>query len=313
MSEQNKPLIIFDTDMDSDCDDAGALAIIFEYVKRKKAKLLGIIADAPTADCAACCEAFCNYYGITCPIGALHKSDFTDERKNFLDAYEAHHVKFYDRSYSNEYAKILGKSDVDYPSAVTVYRKLLADAPDNSVTVVCVGLLTAMHMLLLSDADDISELSGKDLVARKVKNIVSMGHPDTSAPNFNWNMDGHAAEKFFELCPVPVYVSGEGTEIITGQTMSEKFPPTHPIRNSYDIYMRGPAKGRSSWDLIAVLYALEPTIPVLKAVPCGTCMYDEKEARSYWADGNRTDYSILMNCSMEELEQFLEARLTGNF
>lgn len=81
MSEQNKPLIIFDTDMDTDCDDAGALAIIYEYVKREKAELIGIIADAPTADCAACCEAFGNYYGITCPIGAINKSDFGERNR----------------------------------------------------------------------------------------------------------------------------------------------------------------------------------------------------------------------------------------
>ena len=40
-NSMNTPLIIFDTDMDTDCDDAGALAILYEYVKRQKAELLG--------------------------------------------------------------------------------------------------------------------------------------------------------------------------------------------------------------------------------------------------------------------------------
>ncbi len=34
-----KPLIIFDTDMDTDCDDVGALAILYEYVKKIRQSL----------------------------------------------------------------------------------------------------------------------------------------------------------------------------------------------------------------------------------------------------------------------------------
>ena len=34
--ENTQPVIIFDTDMDTDCDDAGALAILLEYAKKDK-------------------------------------------------------------------------------------------------------------------------------------------------------------------------------------------------------------------------------------------------------------------------------------
>ena len=40
---EKKPLILFDTDMDTDYDDAGALALLLEYVKKGKADLLGLL------------------------------------------------------------------------------------------------------------------------------------------------------------------------------------------------------------------------------------------------------------------------------
>ncbi len=47
MSANEKPLIIFDTDMDTDCDDAGALCLLLKFVKCGKADILAAIADTP--------------------------------------------------------------------------------------------------------------------------------------------------------------------------------------------------------------------------------------------------------------------------
>ena len=38
---ENKPIIIFDTDMDTDCDDAGALLMLINAHLRGDASLLG--------------------------------------------------------------------------------------------------------------------------------------------------------------------------------------------------------------------------------------------------------------------------------
>ena len=42
-----KPWILFDTDMDSDCDDAGALAMLLHAHKAGRIELAAVIADAP--------------------------------------------------------------------------------------------------------------------------------------------------------------------------------------------------------------------------------------------------------------------------
>ena len=44
-----RPIILFDTDMESDCDDAGALALLLNACRAGEAQLLGVIADAPGA------------------------------------------------------------------------------------------------------------------------------------------------------------------------------------------------------------------------------------------------------------------------
>ncbi|KAL3929133.1 MAG: hypothetical protein SGPRY_002090, partial [Prymnesium sp.] len=53
-----------------------------------------------------------------------------------------------------------------------VYRRALALAPDSSVAIAVIGFATNIAPLLRSSPDEISTLSGRDLVARKVKLIV---------------------------------------------------------------------------------------------------------------------------------------------
>lgn len=49
--------IILDTDMDTDCDDVGALAMLHALADNGEAEILGIVCDAPTVWGAPCIEA----------------------------------------------------------------------------------------------------------------------------------------------------------------------------------------------------------------------------------------------------------------
>ncbi len=251
--------ILFDTDMDTDCDDAGALAMLLEYVKAGRAELLGIVTDAPTPYAAPCCEILTDFYKTDCPIGAL-SADFAPCSER-LEKYRRHSAEW--SLYNREISKPLCKTDRDYPSETEVYRRCLAAAPDNSVTVLCVGLLTSAANALMSEGDEISPLSGVELFKKKVKRVVSMGTPD-KVGDFNWGMDREASESFFASCPAPIYVSQYGGEIITGKTLPKKFGKTHPVRRIYEIFARDNPVGRSSWDLIATLFAVEPDTPLFK-------------------------------------------------
>ena len=64
----------------------------------------------------------------------------------------------------------------------------------------------------------------------------TMGTPNK--PNdFNWGMDAYAAERFFTLCPTPVYISAEGSEIVTGEHLSTRLNSDHPLRQAYELWL----------------------------------------------------------------------------
>lgn len=311
--ERKKNAIIFDTDMDTDCDDMGALAIVCEYARRGQIELLGIVCDSINEYGAPCCEYVSSFYGVPCPIGTLRSDEETENGR--LSAYRAHHIRMGERGldYTRRLAEQGGTAGSTYPSAVETYRKLLAKAEDGEVTIVCTGLLTALCELLQSTADTYSPLTGVQLVKRKVQKIVSMGFPAREGSNFNWSMDGESAEEFFKLCPVPVYVSGEGTDIVTGATLSATLEAGHPLRVAYEQWLGGEGRGRASWDLIAVLFAIEPESALFKAVERGTCRFEKEPPRSYWENGERKDFQIICAAPKEECVCYLEARMTGRF
>lgn len=299
-----KPLIVFDTDMDTDCDDAGALGMLLRCVQAGEADLLGVIADAPAAFAAPCCEAICAYYGVSVPVGAVYESTYQDTER--FASYYAHREGIAaDRYYNAALGKRVGKRDADYRDAASLYRELLTNAPDHSVTVVAVGLLTALSAFLETD-ENVS------LFAQKVKRVVSMGdatYPGVANKNFNYSKDRIGAHTFFERCPVSVYVCPDGKDVITGQHFSAKLEATHPLRVAYEMWCEGEGRGRSSWDLITVLFALQPHSSLFEAKTHGTVRYDTTN-RTYWeTSGNRVDYDLHITVPPHEMAQILESKL----
>ena len=68
------------------------------------------------------------------------------------------------------YPRNLTKS-VPVPESVSTLRKLLSEAEDSSVAYISVGFSTNLANLLKSSPDANSELSGRELVAKKIKYI----------------------------------------------------------------------------------------------------------------------------------------------
>ncbi len=130
-------------------------------------------------------------------------------------------------------------------AAVDVYRRALASQPDNAVVIASAGYLGNLADLLKSPADAISPLSGRDLVARKVRTLVAMGggYPSRSGEN-NLAGDPAAAQYVSANWPTKLVWSGYevGDVVHTGQTISARTrrPPrcASPTRPSC-----GPATG----------------------------------------------------------------------
>ena len=92
MPFNEKPIIIFDTDMDTDCDDVGALAMLLEAHLSNKIELAGIITDSVCEYAAPFCETMLCSYKINLPIGAIYEGDYKDTDLNIarFDNYRKH-------------------------------------------------------------------------------------------------------------------------------------------------------------------------------------------------------------------------------
>ena len=74
--------IIFDTDMDSDCDDVGALAMLHVLADRGEAEILATMVSSRNEWSPACVDAINTFYGRgDLPIGCPQKGGATKPSK----------------------------------------------------------------------------------------------------------------------------------------------------------------------------------------------------------------------------------------
>lgn len=241
--------LIIDTDMHSDVDDVGALALANVLTNRGEARLLGVMVDTPSRWAAPAAAAINTYYGHgSVPVGALKPVDDST---------------FGARDYARTLATSFPNSLADgsrAPDAVTLYRQLLAGQPDRSVTVAAIGFETNLSRLLTSPPDRFSPLTGHDLVARKVKQVVMMGGGYPTGAEFNFTRAPEAARTVVNRWPARVVFSGGevGATILTGEPLHSRTPASNPVRRAYELYV-GPGRNRPSWDLTAVYVAVRGT------------------------------------------------------
>ncbi|WP_291370124.1 nucleoside hydrolase [Cyclobacterium sp.] len=148
--------LILDTDLDSDVDDVGAMAMLHTLEDHERVEILGIIVTSDDLHAPLCADAINHYFGRPqIPIGVEKGIDLREFSK-------------YTRAISHTFPKRLNEY-ADAEDATRLYRKLLAKEADSSVTIVTIGHLTNLMHLIQSAPDDISKLSGFELIRKKVK------------------------------------------------------------------------------------------------------------------------------------------------
>jgi inosine-uridine nucleoside N-ribohydrolase len=283
--------VIFDTDMDIDCDDTGALAVLHALMDKGKTKILGIICDVPVQATAKVAVAINKYYTrVNIPVGIVCDDEYEKGKKYKMYRFaKKNHI-----SRTNGYYPIKVAAqfyprelkDHKFKDDVTLYRELLSQSEDNSVVIIAVGLLTALKNLLESEPDDITSLSGLELVKKKVLKLITMGmgrFPSCNA-EFNWLMDWDAARKVINNWPTELVVSTYGNQFLTGKTLTSKTPETNPVRKCYEIYLQGGNKGNYSWDLIAALYGVRGADPYFEELKGYRIILEEELGKNHWIE-----------------------------
>ncbi|CZT11067.1 uncharacterized protein RCO7_10163 [Rhynchosporium graminicola] len=221
--------------------------------------LLGVNINYPSSYSALAVSAILTHYGHSdIPIGL--RGPITNE--TFFDDYFYELGEFTSKvtyHWSNDSIPWNKLHDIWNP--VSLYRKLLASQKDNSVTIASIGFFENLSGLLNSTADEYSHLSGRDLITKKVSQLVVMGgrYPSGSEYNF-FGDDPLATAHVINTWPsqVPIVFSGGeiGENVQSGGLLARDAPEDDPVRAAYRWYV-GYNQTRSSWDPLTVLYAVQ--------------------------------------------------------
>jgi hypothetical protein len=276
-------LIILDTDMGPDCDDAGALAMLNVFCLRGKTRMLAIGHCTSSPWGAPCIDAINRYYGhLDIPVGTLKKPGFLDAEEH----------QSYNRPVARQFPNRYASDPDSVPDVVSVYRQVLVSSPPASVTFCAIGPLTNLADLLNSSADNISPLTGMELVKDRASRLVAMGgwfpEEDSGTPRLEFNLheDPTAARRVLSDWPTPVFLSGfeTGEKILTGAQLVAEGPTSHPVREAYRLYPQTDKGNRMSWDLAALHYAACPKHKFWRVSTPGRITLTEEGASSWQAD-----------------------------
>jgi len=278
-ANQNNPekvRLILDTDMLTDCDDAAAMAILHKLADDGEVDILGTMVSSRYPMSGPVVDAINTYYGRPdLPLGVpKNGSGAYRDDSCFLDKVAA---EFPHRLKSND----------DAPDAVYLYRKILSEEQDNSVTILTIGYMSNLAKLLKSGPDDVSPLTGMELVKRKVKIWVCMGGNfpvDDARDNVNFYRDAEACVYAIRNWTGKIMFVGReiGHNIFIGDKLKST-PLTNPVRRAYQLHRERFNLGH--WDHHT-------------ADPCAV-LYAVRGARDYWDEITGGYIDIKDDCSFE--------------
>lgn len=249
--------VILDTDTGNDIDDVLAMEMLFNYEDEGKIDIKGISLSKSNPSTVSYVDAYCRLHGRDeIPLGYAFSGPNPDSglyTQKTLDTLIAGR-------------KILSpRMDIQdkVQEGFKMLRRVLAESEDHSVVFIAIGPETNLARLLESPADEFSPFSGKELVALKVRFLSVMGGLYAEGYDFpEWNLEQDilSARKVFAEWPTPIVASGWelGSDILyPHESIENDFQEDHPLRVSYGLFGQMPYD-RPTWDLTAVLYAIEP-------------------------------------------------------
>lgn len=282
--------IILDTDLGSDCDDCGALSLLHNLKKEGKCNILAVMCNMADEYSPVAVKSINSWFGNgEIPIAQTNGNIFKG----------ADRVRVYTKYLAEEYLASNPKPHIH--DVVALYRQLLAANKD--VSIISVGFLNNIAELLKSTPDNISPLSGIELVNNSVSKIYIMGgnfSKDEQFAEYNILTDIQSAKTVSQKCPVPiVYLGWEvGKCVFTGHTLWNG-SPDNPVKKAYEIYAKHYNKtkpdgtfDRMSWDPLTAYYGVTNDTSFMHESTPKTITFDD-EGLVRLEDGGKDTYLIL--------------------
>ena len=204
MTAQQPVKVIFDTDMGSDCDDVGALALLHAYADLGQAEILACVYTSGKVPYGAgVIQAINHYYGREeVPLGAYYGTDIGDS----VDKMDAIRLASDTDTYGHS---VIRNKDVQESTALL--RKVLSDPDVEDVTYITVGHTKGLYDLLMSTPDQFSSLNGTQLVEAQISRWVALGALNAGKShggkdwNFYFNGTAPYTKYLVNHFPVPIF------------------------------------------------------------------------------------------------------------
>ena len=306
--------IIFDTDFGGDVDDLGALVMLHNFIDKGECDVLAVMCWSTEQYVVPAVDAVDRYYKHpNIPIGT---------RKGI--------VHFESWNYSKPIADIFPHklTTKEAEEATTLYRKILSKSEDKSIVIVTVGPLLNIQDLIKSKADSISNMTGKELIEKKVKEFVIMGGQFPEGQR-EWNFDGDmpgVTQFVLQNITVPVTFTGfeVGAAIKTGKVFNSINVKTplyvgfmHFSKNAPWIKanFKGAILNNSTFDQTAVLYAVRNGVGLYwDKVEGGYCEANKELGGNKWVKGPNTNQSYLkLKMEPEKIGSLIESIMLNDF
>jgi inosine-uridine nucleoside N-ribohydrolase len=309
----SQPKIIFDTDFGGDADDLGALAMLHHFIDKKACEVLAIMSWSNEQFAVSAIDAVNRFYKhpqipIGTSVGIKAPIDWN-----------------YNKSIADHFPFQLNQNNV--PNTTTLYRKVLAENADSSITIVTVGPLSNIKKLLESKGDSLSILDGAALIKKKVKQFVVMGGQFPSGKK-EWNFDGNmpgVTKYVIEHLEVPIVFSGYevGVYVLAGDIFNriEKNTPLYIGFMHFSQFapwvshrFEGKILQNPTYDQTAVLYAVQGGIGLYwDKIDGGKCVADEFGGNT-WIPGAASKHAYLkLKMDKGLLANMIESYMLGHF
>ena len=261
------------TDWWTDVDDVVAMRVFARAHKAGQIQFKGACINACMEYSCPSLDAFLQGEGLPgLPIGidrdAVHYGNRPPYQKRMAQSPGTH------------------RANADCPGAVRLYRKTLAEAQPQ-LEIAEIGFCQVLAAVLHSPPDDLSPLSGRDLLAQNCGHIWAMaGKWDNPGGGYEYNLrhtkpNSRAASAFYEHCPVPVTFLGfeVGFGVITGDVLKGREGDllAGALRD------HGSEDGRHSWDPMLALLAIagDPERAGYRTVR-GQAKIDPEDGKNRW-------------------------------
>ena len=334
--------LIIDTDMSTDVDDVAAVCMANELMSMGEAEILAVVHNTGLPTGVGAISVVNHFYGRDhIPIGA-YKGEF--DNPTTAPAGSWSHNKSagpYVTDLLQRFESPIRNSS-QVPTALEVYRNVLAKAADHSVMISSIGFLSNLAELVLSPPDKYSPLSGAELIARKVKGIGVMGGGYPTHPVFGgeWNFaGGHSPDACCSNPPCPTHCTAEwtydwishwpssvpimfsgfemGVQIMTGLPLAEGcVPASNPCRAAFEDYSAWDKNcpPRMSWDPATTLWAVRGVGTYWDAHSTGHNFVNSSTAENHWVDDGQVhnqSYLILKGSNQTIVAQQVAKAIDG--